>query len=462
MDIKVGFIVCGVHAEVEDALGRPMLDIQLVENAFNTLKNAGLTVYRIKGVLSRSEEFEKALRECKEQDVDCVVFYAATWLWASEIWGAALAFGGPIAIWCAPTAVGWATGGALVLHGALDEIGVKHELFYGYPDDERTMNDMMAFIRAAATASRLRDSRLGLVGGYSMGAVTGATDIPQVMSKFGVKVEHVDQFELVKRAEAFSRGNVEDTYNKLKKSYGNLPKLDKVMERSIRLYIALRDLTLQRKFDVTAVKCFPELGDNYATACLAQSLLPEEGLVTSCIGDVNTALSAYILHLLSGGATFNPDVQRIKKDEGIVILASDGAAPPSLAANPESIVLKCRGLATEGAADGISIGFICKPGPVTLIRLCRIKGEYCMHIASGEAFVPENAEELLKECGFPHWPHAFIKLKGDVEAFIQNQRSEYISMCYGDYKEELVDLCHQLEVRPIVTSWFAPFPSEIF
>ena len=74
-----------------------------------------------------------------------------------------------------------------------------------------------------------------------------------------------------------------------------------------------------------------------------------------------------------------------------------------------------------------------------------------MHIASGEAFVPENAEELLKECGFPHWPHAFIKLKGDVEAFIQNQRSEYISMCYGDYKEELVDLCHQLEVRPIVT-----------
>jgi len=452
MIAKVGFIVCGVHAEVKDALGRPMLDVQLVESAFSSLKSAGFNVYRIKGILSRSEEFEKALRECEGQDVDCVVFYVATWLWASEIWRAALAFKRPVAIWCSPTAVGWATGGALVLHGALDEIGVKHKLVYGYPAEDRTVRSMVAFVKAAASAGRLRNSKLGLIGGYGMGAVTGATDIAQVLSKFGMKVEHVDQFELIKRAEGCLRKHVEDTYNMLKKRFSGLPQLDKVMERSIRLYLALRDFVLERKFDVTAVKCFPELGDNYATACLAQSLLPEEGVVSSCIGDVNTALSAYILHLLSSEATFNPDVQRIKKDEGVVILASDGAAPPSLAASPERIILRCRGLATEGAADGISIGFICKPGPVTLIRLCRIKGDYYMHIASGEAFVPENSEELLKECGFPHWPHAFIKLKGNVEAFVQNQRSEYISMCYGDYREELIDFCHQLEIKPLVTS----------
>lgn|GEM_PF-4540501 len=34
MNIKVGFIVCGVHSEVKDALGRPMIDVKLVEDSF--------------------------------------------------------------------------------------------------------------------------------------------------------------------------------------------------------------------------------------------------------------------------------------------------------------------------------------------------------------------------------------------------------------------------------------------
>jgi len=449
---KVSFIVCGVHVAWPDGLGRPWIDERMVEKCRQSLKDAGMEVVEVPRIVSKRPQSFAAVQKSLEEDVDCIIFYAATWLWASEMTQASRIANRPIIVWTPPISQGWATGGALVLHGALDEIGVKHKLTYGYPDEEKTMKDIVAFAKAAAAVNRLRDSTLGLIGGYGMGAVTGAVDVAQILSKFGVKVEHVDQYELVKRAETFPKNNVKAVYERLKERYRGLPKLDEVMGRSIRLYLALRDLLSERKFNLTAVKCFPELGDNYATACLAQSLLPEEGVVTSCIGDVNTAFSAYILHLLSGEPTFNPDVQQINKDEGVVKLASDGAAPLSLAASPDRIVLRNRGLATEGAADGISVGFICKPGPVTMIRLCRIKGEYCMHIALGEAFVPENAEELLKECGFPHWPHAFIKLEGDAEAFIQNQRSEYISMCYGDHKEELMGLCHLLDVKPLLTS----------
>jgi L-fucose isomerase len=83
----------------------------------------------------------------------------------------------------------------------------------------------------------------------------------------------------------------------------------------------------------------------------------------------------------------------------------------------------------------------------------RINGKYFMHIALGESYVPPKSklQKELNECGFPYWPHAFIKLKGDVDLFIQNQRSEYISMCYGDLKEELLDLCYLLDIEPIIT-----------
>ncbi len=450
MNVKVGFIVCGVHSEVKDVLGRPMIDVKLVEDSLNSLRNAGLDVYRVYGVLSKSLEIEKAVEECERQGVDCIVFYVATWLWASEVWRAIYHLSIPTLIWCTPTPIGWATGGALVLHGALDEVGVKHKIVYGYPDDEEALKSIVSFARAAKAANRLKKTTLGLIGGYSMGAVTGSVDIAQILSKFGVKIEHVDQYELVNSAKAIPKEEVEETYKELRRKYGRLPELDEVMERSIRLYIALKKLVSERKYDVVAVKCFPELGDNYATACLAQSLLPDEGVVTSCIGDVNTALSAYILYLLSGKPTFNPDVQQIRKWENVVKLASDGAAPISLAEDMGKVTLKRRGLPSEGAADGICVGFVCKPGPVTMLRLCRIKGEYCMHIATGEAFIPKDVDVALKECGFPHWPHAFIKLNGDVEKFIQNQRSEYISMCYGNYERELMDLCYILDIKPLL------------
>lgn len=88
MNVKVGFIVCGVHSEVKDVLGRPMIDVKLIEDSLNSLRKAGLDVYRAGGVLSKSWEVEKAVEECENQNIDCVIFYVVTWLWTSEVWRA--------------------------------------------------------------------------------------------------------------------------------------------------------------------------------------------------------------------------------------------------------------------------------------------------------------------------------------------------------------------------------------
>lgn len=87
-----------------------------------------------------------------------------------------------------------------------------------------------------------------------------------------------------------------------------------------------------------------------------------------------------------------------------------------------------------------------------MARFCRVEGAYHLHIALGEVYLPKNLDERLKECGFPHCPHSFIKLKGDIQKFIENQRSEYISMCYGNFKKELVHLCYLLDIKPLLTA----------
>jgi L-fucose isomerase len=71
-----------------------------------------------------------------------------------------------------------------------------------------------------------------------------------------------------------------------------------------------------------------------------------------------------------------------------------------------------------------------------------------MEIAAGEAIAGEPA--WLEECGYPMWPHAFLRLDGDLDTFVQNLRSEYIHMAYGDLQEDLVEVCEMLGVEAIV------------
>lgn len=450
---RVSFIPCGVHVEVTDSFGRPFIDYQMLEKAVDSLRKAGLEVHEFKDFVRRKDDAIRAVESSEKERVDCMIFYAATWLWASEIVGALRSTSKPILIWTTPISQGWATGGGMVLHGTLDEVGIKHKFVYGFPGDQETMKRINAYANAARATNRLRGSTLGLIGGFGMGAFTGRVDEAYWMEKFGTNVDHIDQHVVIRTAEGIPKGEVAKKYEELKSLVGNVPPLDEVTDRSIRIYLAMKKIIEQNKFNFTALKCFPELGDYYATACLAQSLLGDEGLISACIGDLNTALTAYILYLLTGSATFSPDVQQVRKEEGVVKLTSDGACPLSLAKSAKEVKLSRRGIFGEGGADGICVGLVCKPGTVTLGRLCRIRGKYYLHIALGEAYIPprKRLDEELDACGFPYWPHAFIKLKGDPEAFIQNQRSEYICLAYGNLREELLDLCSLLEIEPILT-----------
>lgn len=450
---KVSFIPCGVHVKVTDSFGRPFIDYEMLAKAVDSLHKAGLNVHKFGEIVRTKKDAAKAIEIAEKENVDCIILYVATWLWASEIVGAATLSSKPILVWTTPISQGWATGGALVLHGTFDEIGLKHKFVYGFPDDLETMEKLKSYANAAKAANQLKGSTVGLIGGISMGAFSGRVDEAFWMKKFGLNIDHVDQYVIIREAEQIPKEEVTREYEELKNIVGVVPPFDEVMDRSVRLHLAMKKVIQENAFNFTALKCFPEIGDYYATACLAQSLLGYEAFISACIGDLNTALTAYMLHLLSGSSVFSPDVQRIRKKDGVVVLTSDGACPLNFAENKKDVKLGKRGIFGEGEADGICVGLVCKPGTVTLARLMRIEGKYFMHVALGETYVPAEDELMdeLNECGFPYWPHAFINLKGDVDQFVQNQRSEYISLCYGDLKEELLDLCYLLDIEPIVT-----------
>ena len=361
--------------------------------------------------------------------------------------------GKPVILYTMADSKAWSLGGLAATHGGLDEIGLKHSVIYGDIRNKDIIKTISAFSNTSRAKNILSRSRYGSIGGQGMGILTGRVDANQWLKEFGIITDYTDQYTLVIEAEKIDNKKVKDYYNMLDKEYKKIPELNKVFENSIKISLALEDLVEKERYDFTGLKCTFDLSDNYCSACLAQSRLANRGFISACLNDSNGALSSYVLNLLKSNdePVFTADVNLANSESNIIKLIDDGAASPKLTVDPKREVELCYQPYLEAKASGICTKLIAKPGTVTLIRLARIDGKYILHLTEGEALAVDESdrEDFIKECGYPMWPHALVKIKGDMEKFIENLRSEYIHMTYGNLKDDIKEFCKMFDIELI-------------
>ena len=87
---RVGFIVYGVHKDgLKDPMGEPFIDDSIVKRSKEALTRAGLKLVVHKTVIATKEEAVTALRSMKnDEEVDAVVLFSGTWVWAAHLAGA--------------------------------------------------------------------------------------------------------------------------------------------------------------------------------------------------------------------------------------------------------------------------------------------------------------------------------------------------------------------------------------
>ncbi len=446
---KVGFLPItwpGLYTASSET-GQAWIQAEDTLIALKALQAAPLEVVAHDHVVSEIDESLQVVERFLDEDVDAMVLFVQTWNWADRILQAAQRFGRPILLWALPIPRLWSIGGLSVTHGSLDEVGIPHQVVYGMPNEPGLVDAIVRFARAAHVKNVLRKSRFGSVGGHGMGIYTGPVDPSQWMRDFGVTIGFIDQYEVVAEGEKVPPEELLQYYTKLQQEYGSVPPYDRVTERSIRLYLGMERIIAREKFDFTGVNDMFGLSDNYCSMCLAQSRLSSRGFVTTCLNDSNGAITAYILRQLSDQPLFTADVNLVDKKTGIVRMIDDGAGAINLAKDPKDVRLSYQPR-LECKASGVCTGLVCKPGRITLARLSRVQGKYVMLIAPGEAI--EGDPAWLEECGYPMWPHAFLKLDGSLDFFVQNLRSEYIHMAYGDLQDDLLATCAVLGIQPII------------
>ncbi len=455
---RMGFIVYGVHKDgLNDPMGQPFIDDQIIARSKKALIERGIQLVEYGSVVATKEEARIALRTMKyDEGIDGVILFSGTWVWAAHLIAAVRDYaltGKGICLWTHSGSQGWRPVGGLVMHGALLEVGIPHKFVYGAADETIEIDRIVSFSQACHLKNRLNQSTIGAFGGRGMGQTVGVADPSQWMKKFGIDIDSRDVTELIQTAERISPDQLRNLEPRLIQLFGALPDRSVVNERSLRLYLAIKEIVQREKWEFYTIQSFPGLGDDYSATCFAQSMMLEDGVGTSTLGDFNTALTVYLLTQLSRERVYYGDLQHINKKQREIKIIGDGAIPPSLAGQVGPAGFAQHGIPTEGQAGGLAIRAVCKVGEGVLARLGRVDGEFQMVIARASIFEPdrETLPSRLRECGIPFWPHGFVTIHGDIDCLLDHWMNEYACLGYGDdLYPALIDFCELTGVQVVL------------
>jgi L-fucose isomerase len=431
------------------SLERERIDIaeQAHKELLKALKTQPLDVISEEKLVLTMEDAVRVAEDMVHDHIQCIIYNIGTWIYAPMVVSAVQVTGLPSIVYGYRSPASFSLVGAAITHGSLDELGLQHRFVYGEPNNPSVLAAITSYCRAAMTFDNLSRSKAVVFGGKTMGMVTAAVDYSQVKDIFGTEIEHVDMLRLYLAAQKVPVKQVKDKMAWVKKTFGSVNVSEEILERSVRLYFALKDVMDADGYTFGGFKCQPEFIENYVSGCLPISLLINEGVMISCEADMNAALTMRILHLLTGEPVLFADVNDLDIDTGNLRLVNCGTIATDMAQTPKDVDWNPQ-YKYMGKASGACPTFSCKEGFVTLARLSRVAGEYVMQIATGTAYVQEK--ETFKEAR-DRWPHAFVTLEGDPDLFIQHLRSNHLHMVYADVVEELYDLCEILGIEPIYT-----------
>ncbi len=449
-----------VHQEVEP-VGREFQE-QLAE----ALRNTG-EVELITGqeIIWTAELAQNEARRLANEGCDVTIFNFAVWSFPHLAVVAAKFAPGPFLLFSNINPQYPGMVGMLASAGALDQIGVFHGRLFGDIRDPQVLRKVLAFIRAGSAINRLKGETFGLFGGRPMGMYTAVANLDQWMSLFGIDVEHIDQWEIVRRAKEAPADEVGFAFNWLTKRikkihYDGKQLTEEKLKLQIRSYIAVREMIKEKKLDFVGIKAQPELTDNFVTMDVTEAFLndpydwngPKEPIIAATEADMDGALTMEILKHISGEPVLFADLRHYDAELDVFDLCNSGTHPTYFAGHsfdPDFNLAKVE-FYPQGLyfpAGGAAVRHIAAPGKVTLARLARRRGQYWLAIVPGEIadLPPELAERKAAEIQV-NWPHAFVKLKVSPDELLSEYDSNHVHGVYGDYVEELIWVAKMLGI----------------
>ncbi len=267
----------------------------------------------------------------------------------------------------------------------LMRLGRKYEAIFCLPEDVPT--ELEPLFRVLHCLRRLRHVRLGLVGYRVPGFYTSNCDEMEMRRRLGVELHHITLAEVYEAAAATDPAARKELVEAGCAGACRVEVETDEFDKAAALYLGLKDLAAKYRLDSLAVKCWPEFPEGYGVAaCWALSRLNDDGLMTSCEGDVYGAVTMLMEQYLTGKTPMFADFVAIDEEKNVGIGWHCGAAPTCLASESEGVAVCKHPSVGGGGKTGVTLTFSVRGGePATMARLGVGPQGLRLFFAGGEA-----------------------------------------------------------------------------
>lgn len=443
--LRAGYVSLGTEFYVPERLH------EITAHCERQLAEAGIELARTDPVFALGQE-ERAIRELKAEDWDFLIVNVINWIDPRAASRLLLAFRDrPLVLYSHGgftengTLISPAAGaGSTALRYPLERWRVKFKYLFNGPDMPMDVEGICKFGRAAKTARMLKHARVGLVGYNDMGLYTTGFNPTTLRDRIGPEIESIDMLQLERQMDALDAEAVRAEVARVTANWEyplGRPK-DEVIERAVRMYMATVEICGEKNFSAISYKCVEGISlCMRAVHSVPSALVASAGYPYVDENDAGNLIAELMLKWISGKqVTF---LEHYEHHPEWILLGVDGFIPDQLIDGKPQI----KSISTV-LLDGIAHCSRMQTGRLTLACLSEDDCGYRLHIVTGEGRPPPPWVEM--GVPLPSWPSVLFYPDGAVRSILDHVQSQHFAAVFGDYADELVDLCYLLGIKTVI------------
>lgn len=444
--MKIGLISLGFPNFRYD-YAQKYLDISL-----DKLKNNMYSIISCKKTLIYENDINDELNRLKNENVDLLIVQCGTYSYGSSMMKIIESFEHiPLLLWGfrEPFIAGYrglplnSLCGLNMYGSFLEKVDKKFSYVYGGVEDEEIYEKVNLTIKAIWIKSKLKQTRFCIIGGRVPGFYLSNVDEIRFRHEIGAEIVYYSIASLLEDVKNIDQSLVDAEISQMTKEVSKVTTTNKMLEKSARIYLAIKSFKEKNNIDAFAIKCWPEFQAlNNCSVCGVVSRLNNENIMTSCEGDITGLTTMYIQYLITGKLCFFADLVNIN-NEGIAKAWHCGPAPICLTRDASSTKYTEHPTIKQGI--GFAVEFKMKLGKLIMLKLKEGKNSYKLFMATGEG-VEEDRDMVANQ--------ADIKFDAEpslvLDKIMNNGIEHHYAIVYENVKDVLIELCKWMDIETII------------
>lgn len=403
-----------------------------LEAALRNISNSDLEIVKSEPVFSQLETIRVA-SEFARQDLDLLVLIPLHGVTSVQQVLAAENCRVPTVIWALPVRYSLPSGA--ISHGTLRDRGFKVKIVYGAPNSADVVKKIASIARVAFTINRLKESRIGLIGGVFQPMVSAYYDKNILRDKLGPDVVRIN---IVDVKQAFSRVKEEEVdreFDSISQRF-RIDVDEDILRKALKFHLALKRIVNELSLHGIAMECWSELLKEFGVnPCLG---FIEDEYIIACEGDAVSCTALLMLKYLTNEPAALLDIFSLHDD--VLRMGGHCAAPASLARTTKEVSIRKR----EPPSMMRMVAKLATVRPtipnknVTIIRLFGRNVDK-IHLTTGKVIACDTSKAMEID----------VKLTGDMEKFMENVCGNHYIVASGGIRKQLELLCSWLNLELI-------------